>query len=297
MNIYESFSRKDFVDTQSDTTCLGAFDGVHLGHQKLIEETQKIDTNFQLITFDIVPKKYFNSQHQLITNNKTKTKMISRYKPENLIYLKFDEFMNMEKNEFCNFLQKNCKIKKILIGKDFRFGKNRDGGIKDLENIFGNENVIVLDDVFHNGIKVSSTKIKEFLANGLIEEANELLGYKYNFDADVIEGQKLGSKIGFPTANLNIQPSEIILKNGVYFVTVTINDKQFKGAMNIGLKPTIDTNSIKTIEVHILDFDSNIYNQYLNVEVIKYLREEQKFDSVNDLTKQINLDIKQIKNY
>ena len=297
MNIYESFSRKDFVDTQSDTTCLGAFDGVHLGHQKLIEETQKIDTNFQLITFDIVPKKYFNSKHQLITNNKTKTKMISRYKPENLIYLKFDEFMNMEKNEFCNFLQKNCKIKKILIGKDFRFGKNRDGGIKDLENIFGNENVIVLDDVFHNGIKVSSTKIKEFLANGLIEEANELLGYKYNFDADVIEGQKLGSKIGFPTANLNIQPSEIILKNGVYFVTVTINDKQFKGAMNIGLKPTIDTNSIKTIEVHILDFDSNIYNQYLNVEVIKYLREEQKFDSVNDLTKQINLDIKQIKNY
>ncbi len=297
MNIYESFSRKDFVDTQSDTTCLGAFDGVHLGHQKLIEETQKIDTNFQLITFDIVPKKFFNSQHQLITNNKTKTKMISRYKPENLIYLKFDEFMNMEKNEFCNFLQKNCKIKKILIGKDFRFGKNRDGGIKDLESIFGNENVIVLDDVFHNGIKVSSTKIKEFLAKGLIEEANELLGYKYNFDADVIEGQKLGSKIGFPTANLNIQPSEIILKNGVYFVTVTINDKQFKGAMNIGLKPTIDTNSIKTIEVHILDFDSNIYNQYLNVEVIKYLREEQKFDSVNDLTKQINLDIKQIKNY
>jgi len=297
MNIYESFSQKDFVNTKSETACLGAFDGVHLGHQKLIEETQKIDTNFQLITFDIVPKKYFNSQHQLITNNKTKTKMISKYKPENLIYLKFDEFKNMEKNEFCNFLQKNCKIKKILIGKDFRFGKNRDGGIKDLENIFGYENVIVLDDVFHNGIKVSSTKIKEFLANGLIEEANELLGYKYNFDADVIEGQKLGSKIGFPTANLNIQPSEIILKNGVYFVTVTINDKQFKGAMNIGLKPTIDTNSIKTIEVHILDFDSNIYNQYLNVEVIKYLREEQKFDSVNDLTKQINLDIKQIKNY
>jgi len=297
MNIYESFSQKDFVNTKSEIACLGAFDGVHLGHQKLIEETQKIDTNFQLITFDIVPKKYFNSQHQLITNNKTKTKMISRYKPENLIYLKFDEFMNMEKNEFCNFLQKNCKIKKILIGKDFRFGKNRDGGIKDLENIFGYENVIVLDDVFHNGIKVSSTKIKEFLANGLIEEANELLGYKYNFDADVIEGQKLGSKIGFPTANLNIQQSEIILKNGVYFVTVTFKDKQFKGAMNIGLKPTIDTNSIKTIEVHILDFDYNIYNQYLNVEVIKYLREEQKFDSVNDLTKQINLDIKQIKNY
>jgi len=297
MNIYESFSQKDFVNTKSEIACLGAFDGVHLGHQKLIEETQKIDTNFQLITFDIVPKKYFNSQHQLITNNKTKTKMISKYKPENLIYLKFNEFKNMEKNEFCNFLQKNCKIKKILIGKDFRFGKNRDGGIKDLENIFGYDNVIVLDDVFHNGIKVSSTKIKEFLANGLIEEANELLGYKYNFDADVIEGQKLGSKIGFPTANLNIQPSEIILKNGVYFVTVTINDKQFKGAMNIGFKPTIDTNSIKTIEVHILDFDSNIYNQYLNVEVIKYLREEQKFDSVNDLTKQINLDIKQIKNY
>jgi len=297
MNIYESFSQKDFVNTKSEIACLGAFDGVHLGHQKLIEETQKIDTNFQLITFDIVPKKYFNSQHQLITNNKTKTKMISKYKPENLIYLNFNEFKNMEKNEFCNFLQKNCKIKKILIGKDFRFGKNRDGGIKDLENIFGYENVIVLDDVFHNGIKVSSTKIKEFLANGLIEEANELLGYKYNFDADVIEGQKLGSKIGFPTANLNIKQSEIILKNGVYFVTVTFKDKQFKGAMNIGLKPTIDTNSIKTIEVHILDFDSNIYNQYLNVEVIKYLREEQKFDSVNDLTKQINLDIKQIKNY
>ena len=297
MNIYESFSQKDFVNTKSEIACLGAFDGVHLGHQKLIEETQKIDTNFQLITFDIVPKRYFNSQHQLITNNKTKTKMISKYKPENLIYLNFNEFKNMEKNEFCNFLQKNCKIKKILIGKDFRFGKNRDGGIKDLENIFGYENVIVLDDVFHNGIKVSSTKIKEFLANGLIEEANELLGYKYNFDADVIEGQKLGSKIGFPTANLNIKQSEIILKNGVYFVTVTFKDKQFKGAMNIGLKPTIDTNSIKTIEVHILDFDSNIYNQYLNVEVIKYLREEQKFDSVNDLTKQINLDIKQIKNY
>jgi len=297
MNIYESFSQKDFVNTKSEIACLGAFDGVHLGHQKLIEETQKIDTNFQLITFDIVPKKYFNSQHQLITNNKTKTKMISKYKPENLIYLNFNEFKNMEKNEFCNFLQKNCKIKKILIGKDFRFGKNRDGGIKDLENIFGYENVIVLDDVFHNGIKVSSTKIKEFLANGLIEEANELLGYKYNFDADVIEGQKLGSKIGFPTANLNIKQSEIILKNGVYFVTVTFKDKQFKGAMNIGLKPTIDTNSIKTIEVHILDFDYNIYNQYLNVEVIKYLREEQKFDSVNDLTKQINLDIKQIKNY
>jgi len=297
MNIYESFTQKDFVNTQSDITCLGAFDGVHLGHQKLIEEAKKIDTNFQLITFDIVPKKYFNPQHQLITNNKTKTKIISKYKPENLIYLKFDEFKNMEKDKFCNFLQKNCKIKKILIGKDFRFGKNRNGGIKDLENIFGNENVIIFNDVFHKGIKVSSTKIKEFLTNGLIDQANELLGYKYNFDADVIEGQKLGSKIGFPTANLNIQPSEIILKNGVYFVTVNINNNQFKGAMNIGFKPTIDSNSIKTIEVHIIDFDSNIYNQHLSVEIIKYLREEQKFDNVNDLTKQINLDIKQIKKY
>lgn len=297
MNIYESFSLKDIVSTQSDITCLGAFDGVHLGHQKLIEETKKIDNNFQLITFDIVPKKYFNPQHQLIIDNKTKTKMISKYKPQNLIYLKFEEFKNMEKDEFCDFLKKNCKIRKIFIGNDFRFGKNRDGGIKDLENIFGNENVIVLDDVFHNSIKVSSTKIKESLADGLIDEANELLGYRYNFHADVIEGQKLGSKIGFPTANLNIQPSEIILKNGVYFVNVIINNKQYKGAMNIGFKPTIDSNSRKTIEVHILDFDSNIYNQHLNVEVIKYLREEQKFDSINDLTKQINLDIIQIKNY
>lgn len=297
MKIYNEFAIHDKVEIPSDASCLGAFDGIHLGHQKLFENARAKYSNFQIITFDIVPKKYFNTQHQLILDNNTKSELISKYYPQNLIFLKFEEIKNLQTLEFCDFLSKNCKTKRIFVGNDFRFGKNREGRVEDLQNYFGIENILTLDDVYYDNLKVSSTKIKEFLSEGNIEQANRLLGYNYNFVGKVIKGQSLGSKIGFPTANLNIEPEEIILDNGVYFVNVFINSNKYKGAMNIGYKPTVSDIKKRSIEIHILDFDSNIYDQTIKVEVNKLIRKEVKFNSIDQLTDQISKDIDKINKY
>lgn len=294
MKIYKNFTSDDNILNDVSTTCIGGFDGVHQGHQQLIKSAYNFNKDFQIVTFDTLPKKYFNINHKLLTTNDTKMKLIQNFNPSNLVFINFDHVVNYSPNEFCNMLKINLKTKNIFVGSDFKFGLNREGDVDYLINFFGDDSIHIIDDYKHKENKVSSTLIKSYLSEAKIELANESLGYKYSITGNVIKGEQKGSLIGFPTANLEINNSIQIPKNGVYEVGVKINDENYKGIMNIGYKPTVSEDKELSLEVHIFKFNNDIYNCDLTVEFKSFIRDEKKFNNIDELIQQINTDIEKI---
>jgi riboflavin kinase/FMN adenylyltransferase len=197
--------------------------------------------------------------------------------------------------QFCNFLKENLKTNKLVIGKDFKFGKERKGDIKTLLDFFGPENIFLLEDYLIESQKVSTTKIRDLYANGNIQAAQKLLGRKITFSGKVIKGKQLGSSIGIPTANIKLPYETQLPKYGVYAVNVHVNGIQYLGCLNIGINPTVDSDNVTKIEIHILHFDKNIYDHELTFELLDFIRDEQEFDSVENLKSQILKDISKIK--
>jgi len=185
---------------------------------------------------------------------------------------------------------------KIVVGKDFRFGKNRTGEVNNIINYFGENNVILLSDYLIENEKVSSTKIRKYLDNGNIKQANKFLGRKYELLGTVVEGLKMGSKLGFPTANIKLDHDLYLPKYGVYGITCIIDNKPYEGILNIGVTPTVSDNNKIKIETHIFDFDKNIYGENLVIQINQFIRDEIKFSSPEELVKQINIDISKVKN-
>lgn len=294
MKIYKNFTSDDNILNDVSTTCIGGFDGVHQGHQQLIKSAYNFNKDFQIVTFDTLPKKYFNINHKLLTTNDTKMKLIQNFNPSNLVFINFDHVVNYSPNEFCNMLKINLKTKNIFVGSDFKFGLNREGDVDYLINFFGDDSIHIIDDYKHKENKVSSTLIKSYLSEAKIELANESLGYKYSITGNVIKGEQKGSLIGFPTANLEINNSIQIPKNGVYEVGVKINDENYEGIMNIGYKPTVSEDKELSLEVHIFKFNNDIYNCDLTVEFKSFIRDEKKFNNIDELIQQINTDIEKI---
>ena len=218
-------------------------------------------------------------------------KLIQNFNPSNLVFINFDHVVNYSPNEFCNMLKINLKTKNIFVGSDFKFGLNREGDVDYLINFFGDDSIHIIDDYKHKENKVSSTLIKSYLSEAKIELANESLGYKYSITGNVIKGEQKGSLIGFPTANLEINNSIQIPKNGVYEVGVKINDENYEGIMNIGYKPTVSEDKELSLEVHIFKFNNDIYNCDLTVEFKSFIRDEKKFNNIDELIQQINTDI------
>ena len=214
MKIYKNFTSDDNILNDVSTTCIGGFDGVHQGHQQLIKSAYNFNKDYQIVTFDTLPKKYFNKDHKLLTTNETKTKLIQNFNPSNLVFINFGHVVNYSPNEFCNMLKINLKTKNIFVGSDFKFGLNREGDVDYLINFFGDDSIHIIDDYKHKENKVSSTLIKSYLSEAKIELANESLGYKYSISGNVIKGEQKGTLIGFPTANLEIDNSIQIPKNG-----------------------------------------------------------------------------------
>ena len=294
MRIYKNFTSDNFIDDEIPAVCIGGFDGVHLGHQELLKFTKESSNTFQIITFDILPKKYFNNEHKLLTTNNEKIELFKKYEPSNLVFINFEHVLKFSPKTFCDMLKNNMKAKSIYVGNDFKFGANREGDVNYLIKYFGENSIHTIEDYDHNNEKISSTLIKSFLNDGQIEHANAALGYEYSLSGSVIKGDQRGSQIGFPTANINVDNNIQIPKNGVYKVNVYLNEILYEGIMNIGHKPTVSEDTRLSLEVHIFDFNDDIYDADLTVYFNKFIRDEIKFSSIDELIQQISKDIEEI---
>ena len=297
MKVYENFKTEDFIDSTEIVTSIGGFDGIHLGHQALFKKAYETSNgNFQIVTFNEIPKIYFNNALKPILSQKQRTQFFEEQNPKNIVYLDFQSVNSMNALDFCKFLQNNLKTTKLVIGKDFKFGNKRVGDVNTLIDYFGENNVILLDDYLISSEKISTTKIRLFYSQGDIKNAEKYLGRPISYRGIVVKGKQLGSTIGIPTANIELNQQTELPRFGVYAVKINVNSQVYLGCMNIGINPTVDSNGQTKIEIHILDFDENIYNQQVSFELIDFIRDEKKFNSVEELKLQITTDIAEIKN-
>ena len=297
MRVYNNFKSTDSVKSEPLVTSIGGFDGIHLGHQALFKKAFDVsNAMFQIVTFNEIPKIYFNKDLKPLIDQDQRSSIFEKLLPKNIIFLDFKSVNKMNAQEFCQFLEHNLQTEKLVIGKDFRFGNQRVGDVNTLINYFGEENVTLLDDFLISSEKVSTTKIRLFYAQGKIKEAEKYLGRPISYTGNVVRGKRLGSSIGFPTANVQLHNLTQLPRFGVYAVRVHIDKKTYLGCLNIGINPTVEANLDTKIEIHILEFDENIYDKDISFELIEFIRDEKKFGSIDDLTAQIQLDVDKIKN-
>jgi len=300
-------SINDFQSTKKTILTLDTFDGVHIGHKKILERITQNTENGKyeslVLTFFPHPRMVLQekSEIKLLNTINEKTKLLEATGIENLVVHPFNEsFSRLTAEEFVHtILVDKFQIQKIIIGHDHRFGRNRTANIDDLI-AFGIEYGFEVEQISAQEIQdvsVSSTKIRKALNEGNMTLANEYLGYDYFLNGTVVKGKQLGRTIGFPTANIHIKEDyKLIPKIGVYVVRAVVNEETVFGMMNIGFNPTVNGEK-QTIEVHLFDFDKDIYDQNIEVSLLHYIREEQKFSSVDALKEQLNNDKKVAVNY
>ena len=288
-----------FKNISSPVITVGTFDGVHVGHQKILNKIRTIANNNNgetaLLTFDPHPRKVlFNSSNslKLINTLDEKINLLSNYGLDHLIIHPFNkDFSRITPTSYVRDLLVNqLNVATLVIGYNHQFGRNREGDITllhELSEVY-NFNVQEINAEEINEIKVSSTKIREALSMGDILQANNYLGHDFTLSGEVIEGNKIGRSIGFPTANISIKDEEKITPaNGVYAVKVKLNDQCFNGMMNIGNRPTIEETKKSSIEVHIFDFSENIYGLEIEIVFKAHIRKEEKFSDIDTLKKQL----------
>ena len=284
---------------------IGSFDGIHIGHKKILQTLTKIAKKNNgksiLITFWPHPRYVLkkNNDFKLLTSLEEKIKLFEKNKIDILYIVDFSlKFSKVSANKFIeNILLEKLKINCLLIGYNNNFGRNREGNIRYLE-----ENkkkfdidIISIPKQSVDKISISSTKIREYLNNGKISSANRLLGRKHSINGKVVRGNGIGRKINFPTANIEIdEPKKLLPKSGVYAVEVILNRKIYLGMLNIGYNPTIK-NEKKSIEVNIFEFSEDIYNNKISINFIRRIRNEKKFKNLNELKKQLIIDKKKVK--
>ncbi len=287
---------------------IGVFDGVHLGHQKVLERLKEIakEKNGESVVLTLWPHPRIVLDKdveslRLLNNIEEKKFLLSKTGIDHLIIIPFTkEFAELTACEFIEeYLVKRINVKHLVVGYNHQFGKDRKVGYEFLNECaqkFG-FSIERLDAKLVDNDKVSSTKIREFLTSGYLDIANNYLGYEYFISGNVIEGNQIGRKIGFPTANIKIpEPYKQVPKDGVYAVRVKLNGDSFYGMLNIGSRPTIEsTLRSKNIEVHILGFDKKIYNQTVTVSFVKRIRDEKKFNGLEELKQQLEKDKIEIK--
>jgi riboflavin kinase / FMN adenylyltransferase len=293
-------SIKDFSSKQKTIVTIGTFDGVHIGHQKILQKVKKLaqieNCQSVVLTFFPHPRMVLQQDNsiKLLNTINEKTKIFEKLGIDNLIIHPFDEeFSELSADGFVkNILVSQLNIKKIVIGYDHRFGKNRSADFNDLIE-FGKKYNFDVEEISVEEINdsaVSSTKVRNYLLEGKVENAANYLGYNYSITGKVVKGNQLGRTIGFPTANISIEESyKLVPKNGVYIVKTTLDSTILFGMMNIGTRPTVDGKN-QTTEVYFLNFDKEIYDSILTIEFIKFIREEHKFNSFEDLKIQIEKD-------
>ena len=284
---------------------IGNFDGLHLGHQKLFKLAKnfkkKYSLNIGVLTFEPMPKMFFNNKlsNFRISNQKQKINLLKKHNVDFVIIKKFNKkFSKIKSTNFIkNILVSKLQAKFIFVSNNFRFGNRREGDVKQLikyEKIF-NYKIVKPKPLSKNKKIISSSLIRNLLMKGKIKKANEFLNREWSIEGMVKKGRQLGKKIGFPTANIDIK-DYIIAKTGVYAVKVKKygTNKFIRGIANLGYRPTFNQKKI-LLEVHLFNFSKNLYNKYLTVNFLKFIRKEKKFKNVSELKKQIKIDISKAK--
>lgn len=275
------------------TIAIGNFDGVHVGHQQLIQEVMRYDdTKSAILTFHPHPLKVLRDvEFQEIMILSEKSYYLNETGLDYMFVARFDkDFYTLDVDGFITFL-KQIGVKRVIVGRDFRFAYHAKGSVEDLEKHFI---VKVMPDYKKDSIRVSTTYIKDLIYASKLDEAKLLLGRDYQLTAKVIKGSQIGHTLGFPTANL-AYGHYVLPRNGVYYVKVKYKDTLYKGALNIGYNPSINYSTKKRVEVHLLDFSGNLYGEELTIYFQKFIRPELKFHSKEALIEQLNEDIDNIR--
>lgn len=279
---------------------IGCFDGVHRGHRYLIgqvcQEAAQRGLSSVLITFPVHPRQVMQSDYrpQLLSCLQQKTDLLQQQPADYCIMLPFTRELSMlSAYEFMRLLRDRYQVKVLVIGYDHRFGHNRSEGFEDYCR-YGRElgmEIVHARALVEDELSISSSTIRNLLKQGEVERANHFLGYRYYLDGVVVDGYKVGRTLGFPTANLQPScPDKLIPAEGVYAVYAYVKGRRYAGMLNIGHRPTVDNGNDLSIEAHILDFSDNIYNRYLRIEFMHFIRPEQKFGNLEALRAQLRND-------
>ncbi|MFO8235556.1 MAG: bifunctional riboflavin kinase/FAD synthetase [Bacteroidales bacterium] len=299
---------QDKFKAANPVVTIGVFDGVHKGHKKLLrrlkEEAAKTGGESVIVTLWPHPRLVLGKDIKnlkLLNTLEEKELLMEQNQIDNLVIVPFNKQTSL--SSACDFtesiLVNYVKVHKLIIGYDHHFGKGREGEYKDLKACSEKYNFelerVEAEDV--EGIKISSTKIRESLLNGQLRTANNYLGYEYFISGTVAGGHQIGNKLGFPTANIEVRnPYKLIPKDGVYAIRANIEGKNYHGMLNIGYRPTFDKYGFrKTIETHLFDFKKDIYNKKMLIHFIQRIRDERKFNNVEELVEQLKKDKKTIK--
>lgn len=299
MKIFKQIS--DCQNLKNPVLSLGMYDGVHIGHQKIIQKlnqiAEEVGGESVLLTFEPHPRITLNKgadDLQLLTTLEEKIDLLEKAGLQNLILHPFThDFSELSAYDFVrNLLVDEIGIHSIVIGYDHQFGKNRSGNFEQLNQWAQdlNFNCVKIEEIQSNGLQTSSTKIRKALLNGDLDFANQALGRNYALSGQVIHGDQLGRTLGFPTANLAIEKYKLIPQNGVYVVKAHLENEVFKGLLSIGTRPTVTNSNEKRVEVYLLDFDREIYGETLSIACLHKIRDDQKFDSLELLVEQMNRD-------
>ena len=280
---------------------IGVFDGVHRGHlalvDKMLSEGNERGLTGGVVTFYPHPVAVIrpNIEFTYLTSLQNRIELLQTVGVEFVSVLEFDEqLQRVSAKTFCEMLVEEAQMELLVVGEDFKLGRNGEGDIKILENIgleLGFE-VISVPLVQESTSKVSSTRIREALNSGSMEEVGSLMGHRYQLDGTVILGDQRGRTIGFPTLNIDIEKDRLIPPNGVYITETFIKNEKYESVTNIGSRPTFTIDSKNHLETHLLDFNEDVYGEHATVEFISRLRNERKFNSGDELVQQIKNDVK-----
>lgn len=302
MQIYHSPSEFNAPNFSVVTT--GTFDGVHLGHRVIIDRVNQIarkhDGESVMLTFHPHPRKVLfpETKLQLLTTIEEKTELLKQAGIDHLVIVPFTrDFSRTTATEYVrDLLVDQLQVKKLIIGYDHQFGRNREGSLQNLQECapaygFDVEEIPAQEI---DAVKISSTKIRRAIEDGDLATANKYLGYAYGLTGKVEKGKQLGRTLGYPTANINIENSQkLIPKNGVYAAQVQVEDKRFKAMVNIGVKPTVQNSDSRSLEAHLFEFKQELYEQNVRVSLVQRLRSEKKFTDMEALKNQLHLDKQQ----
>jgi riboflavin kinase/FMN adenylyltransferase len=299
MKIFRDLS--EITKNENSVITLGTFDGLHLGHQKIIEtvveKATKINGKSVLITFDPHPRKIISPDYklELISTLTEKIEVLDSLGIDNIFIINFTkEFSQQSPEEFINkFLVEGIGVKEVVIGYDHHFGKGRGGNIDILKKM-GKEagfEVTAVSECSVGDKIISSTKIRNLINDGDLNVVSKMLGRLYSFNGTVVHGDDRGKKLGFPTANLKLDDESKILPNiGIYAVECILDDEKYYGLLSIGKRPTFHESGDIVPEVYLFDFEKDIYNKVLKVKVVERIREEKKFNSAEELIVQMKKD-------
>ncbi len=306
MKIWDLTLDKRCTCSVAVAACIGYFDGLHLGHQELINKTIKLSEELQcesaIITFNPDPwvtiKKVQNVKH--ITTMKQRQDIAFKKGIKNFFILDFNATMAaMSPDDFINFILDNIHLKGLVCGFDFHYGAKGIGDIYSLQSFAKKRFEFIFVQSINDDLgKISSSRICDYIQEGQVKEASQLLGYPFYLDAKVIHGKAQGKdKLGFPTANCEVNPEIILPKRGAYVGKVLVEGTSHLAMINIGHNPTFNQRHMISVEAHVLDFNGDIYGKEISVYFIDFIRDEIKFESIEALIKQLHNDVEYTRNY